>query len=119
MALITCPECGTTVSDKAASCPKCGCPISGASEAMISFFPPTAGQVFGTGCTVTYRGSEIGKCKLGQTCTVSCTEKMNVTIKANGMTVETEIEPGGKYKVDVKSGLFLPKIYVTKVDAIM
>lgn len=28
MALISCPECSTKVSDKAISCPSCGCPIS-------------------------------------------------------------------------------------------
>ena len=28
MALIQCPECGSTVSDKAAQCPKCGCPLT-------------------------------------------------------------------------------------------
>lgn len=28
MALIKCPECGNTVSDKAANCPRCGCPVS-------------------------------------------------------------------------------------------
>lgn len=26
MALLTCPECGNTISDKATRCPKCGCP---------------------------------------------------------------------------------------------
>ena len=28
MALITCPECGKEISDKATSCPNCGCPNS-------------------------------------------------------------------------------------------
>ena len=28
MALIKCPECGNTISDKASNCPKCGCPVS-------------------------------------------------------------------------------------------
>lgn len=28
MALISCPECGAKVSDKAHSCPSCGCPIA-------------------------------------------------------------------------------------------
>jgi hypothetical protein len=32
MALIQCPECGQTVSDKAALCPKCGFPIVGATQ---------------------------------------------------------------------------------------
>lgn len=26
MSLITCPECGKEISDKAAACPNCGCP---------------------------------------------------------------------------------------------
>lgn len=28
MALITCPECGKSVSDRAATCPSCGAPVS-------------------------------------------------------------------------------------------
>jgi DNA-directed RNA polymerase subunit RPC12/RpoP len=27
MALVTCPECGTEVSDQAKACPKCGAPV--------------------------------------------------------------------------------------------
>ena len=30
MAIISCPECGKQVSDRAVSCPECGCPISAA-----------------------------------------------------------------------------------------
>ena len=30
MALITCPECGKQVSDRAATCPQCGCPLQSA-----------------------------------------------------------------------------------------
>ncbi len=41
MALISCPECSTKVSDKAVSCPSCGCPISKQIEApAISVAPP-------------------------------------------------------------------------------
>jgi len=28
MALVSCPECSTNVSDRAVSCPSCGCPIA-------------------------------------------------------------------------------------------
>ena len=30
MALISCPECGKEISDKAAACPNCGCPVEAA-----------------------------------------------------------------------------------------
>lgn len=40
MALIKCPECGGTVSDKAKSCPHCGCPI-GEPEIV----PPTEREI--------------------------------------------------------------------------
>jgi TM2 domain-containing membrane protein YozV len=40
MALISCPECATNVSDKALSCPSCGCPISAPSTP--SSVTPTA-----------------------------------------------------------------------------
>lgn len=33
MALINCPECGATVSDRAAACPRCGCPVDGPAPA--------------------------------------------------------------------------------------
>lgn len=32
MSLISCPECGKEVSDKAQSCPNCGCPLHGTQE---------------------------------------------------------------------------------------
>jgi uncharacterized membrane protein YvbJ len=28
MAIISCPECGKQISDRAAECPQCGCPIN-------------------------------------------------------------------------------------------
>lgn len=36
MALIKCPECGNTFSDKATACPACGCPTSEAVNAVAS-----------------------------------------------------------------------------------
>ncbi len=35
MALITCPECGASVSDKAATCPKCGYPMKPAADLTL------------------------------------------------------------------------------------
>ncbi len=36
MAIISCPECGKQVSDRAASCPECGCPISAAAAPAVA-----------------------------------------------------------------------------------
>ena len=36
MALIRCPECGQSISDRAANCPKCGCPIGQNTEAAAA-----------------------------------------------------------------------------------
>lgn len=38
MALMNCPECNGTVSDKAVSCPHCGCPITPEQEASTIQF---------------------------------------------------------------------------------
>lgn len=39
MALITCPECGGQVSDKATFCPKCGYPINSSNDRAVSVCP--------------------------------------------------------------------------------
>src|SRR5262245_40279507 len=41
MALISCPECSTQVSDRAVSCPSCGCPISAAPQAAAVAAAPS------------------------------------------------------------------------------
>ncbi len=35
MALINCPECGASVSDRAPSCPQCGCPLNQPEQAIF------------------------------------------------------------------------------------
>jgi hypothetical protein len=40
MALMSCPECGKQVSDKAAACPHCGAPIAASSSSAA----PRAGE---------------------------------------------------------------------------
>lgn len=38
MALITCPECGKTFSDKASQCPECGCPINYCRNSVVESY---------------------------------------------------------------------------------
>ena len=45
MALISCPECATSVSDRALACPKCGCPIAKPSAVSADVPSPAPAQV--------------------------------------------------------------------------
>jgi hypothetical protein len=51
MALISCPDCGSEVSDRAPSCPKCGRPISTATVKVVTDSGPSAeaGGAYGAG----------------------------------------------------------------------
>ncbi len=44
MAIIACPECGSSVSDKAPTCPQCGCPIAQTREQTAIGTPVTTTQ---------------------------------------------------------------------------
>lgn len=40
MGLVTCPDCGTSLSDRAPACPKCGAPRTAGSASPIGAAPP-------------------------------------------------------------------------------
>ena len=42
MALISCPECNSEISDKAQSCPKCGAPVSTSEVQSIRIDPKSS-----------------------------------------------------------------------------
>lgn len=46
MALINCPECDHTVSDRATSCPKCGFPLNGVSNSKVNDQEPNPSEAF-------------------------------------------------------------------------
>lgn len=50
MALIQCPECGNTVSDKAAKCPSCGMPVDkmGTAKPAYDYSQMTMNEALGT-----------------------------------------------------------------------
>lgn len=54
MAIINCPECGKSVSDKAVSCPGCGNPLRRAEPQQVTIRDNTSffGMGSGTGCLV-------------------------------------------------------------------
>ena len=52
MALINCPECGKSVSDRASACPFCGCPIGPANNGTLRVLFVTWLKILGD-CSIT------------------------------------------------------------------
>ncbi len=50
--LISCPDCGHSVSSRAPSCPNCGGPIAGESQTVYVDQPAGFGTGFNVGCGV-------------------------------------------------------------------
>lgn len=126
MALISCPECGHTVSDKAAACPNCGCPIQqqpAANQQPVSAppivemaFDAVSGQVFNNKCYVyDMNGYELAKCRQGDTISFRCERPMTVQVKMSGCFGKptVEVEPGGLYQVSITG---MGKVRVQKVS---
>ena len=71
MALITCPECGNQVSDKAKTCPNCGipidtkvcCPNCGSSDVQIISGASKAASVLAFGILAANKVKSSYKCK--------------------------------------------------------
>ncbi len=68
MALITCTECGASVSDKAAACTQCGAPLQ---EATVTLHRKKAFGGSAMTWHVTVDGIQVGSLRSGQSITVS------------------------------------------------
>jgi len=137
MALINCPECGRSVSDKAKACPDCAFPIANASPAdtspsglvrikMSPFISPKQGPI-GTQVTLTNENGEIlWEGNTGQTAEVLFNKATKVTIKYHGhmRCVGGEgsgvIDPllGKKYNVQASAKMFRLILGLQRVDFI-
>ncbi len=117
MALITCPECNASISDKANVCIKCGFPIKKDMTVMISF-PVCPGQIFNNYCYVYHDKEEIASAKQGETVTIECHEPMRIEVKCSGFfgKPSATISPGERYKVETRG---FGTIYLSKVDSII
>lgn len=113
MALIKCPECGTEVSDKAASCPRCGCPINVASNPALIRFEQTYAMRYT--CTVTCKGKDY-TCKQGESVSIDITEPTTVQIKISGGqgSTSSQILPGRRYAVKNGGGFLGTKLVVSE-----
>ena len=112
MALISCPECSSQVSDKAPACPKCGVPIASTPRDVLIHFD-RAPQLLNIGCSVSSGGVVIAKGKQGDTLCFSCSEPTEIEVKVNGWFGKPKlvVQPGDRYNAKPRRlGFYLQKV---------
>lgn len=129
MAIINCPECGKTVSERAKACPNCGCPIEalnpdgsvriklspvkssdgfhGKQKASIS----SAGKVLWEGQT-----GEVAELKFERATTI--TVKYHLSLMHYGGECSGVVDPAKsqKYNVSARQGIMSSKLVLQPVD---
>ncbi|MBR6046261.1 MAG: zinc ribbon domain-containing protein [Ruminococcus sp.] len=120
MALIKCPECGTSVSSEAPTCVRCGYPLKQNTVVSINTTVqnPPPGGVPRTKVTVkrSNDGELIWQGKVGDIITINCKSgAMVVDIKIHGFfssaqkgLMQVTIQPGKKYQIINTPGVFFP-----------
>ena len=114
MALITCPECGQQVSDKAKSCIHCGSPIAVDNSVKIkTFLWPASSMVTAKACDleISLNGSVVWSGLAGSVVTLNVNGKEKIHILAKkvqakgpfvysrDINLDFEVEQGKKYEI--------------------
>lgn len=129
MAMITCPECGKQISDKAGTCPNCGCPIADCSpsgEVRIKFSPvKSPSGLNGNQSVSLFAGSRtLWEGKSGEVAKIHFDGPTQVTVKYHlsmmhyGGECSGTINPAEskKYNVSARQGVFSSKLVLQPVD---
>lgn len=114
MAMINCPECGQTVSDKAEICIHCGAPLKEKPAAPVYVTFPKVSTLVGRG-TVYYNGKS-ESCAIGGTVQLKIKEPTEISVKMAGYfgNPSITVEPGDNVSVNLNP---LGKISLSKVAA--
>ena len=128
MAIINCPECGKTVSDKAVTCPNCGCPIESTFNKNVKIKlsclkSPTgfhgnqkASIIFGPKVLWEGRTGDVVELKLDQPITI--TVKYHISLMHYGGECVGRIDPAKskRYNVSARQGIMSTKLVLQPVD---
>ncbi len=112
MAIIECPECGASVSDKAANCIKCGYPFSSNSRVIIYGYT----QVFAINPSVEIRinGEFIGDLARDKVLEIPISENARIDFKCGLRKNYVMVDAGKITKVKITwnriTGQLVPKI---------
>lgn len=114
MAIVSCPECGKQVSDRASACPNCGCPIAQAAASNVVKIA-VAQHPNVLGCVVPIKdtsGRLLVNAFSGSAVEIKTSKPISIqlcgTFGSPMLTVT--VKPGKKYKAVWGVGLFSPRI---------
>lgn len=111
MALISCPECGKRISDKAEHCPSCGCPIRVAAKTKkVAIALPNTNVIAGGGLAAAFLATDalistgreiLWEGHHGATATFEINKPTQIAIHLGrwSNTVERTVEPGKRYQL--------------------
>jgi hypothetical protein len=99
MALISCPECGNEVSDKAPTCPKCGVPLASALKDVLVHVEKPKTQRVRYAVRVSIGGTEVASGRQGQTLTVPVTKPTEIVVAPGHFTRKKtqQVSPGERW----------------------
>lgn len=128
MALITCPECGNLISDKASTCIRCGCPLSEiVTSGTVRIKMPNnivegwVGLFSSRRAAVVSNGRTLWEGKHGENASFTIDAPTKVTIELGGWAnpVEGIVYPRKKYALVQDMGAHMFATFrLTEVDVI-
>ena len=113
MALISCPECDSEISDKAAACPRCGAPLETASGVEIQLDPKIL-----VGAKVFWNGEKVGKLKGGRSLAFDIQQDGVLAVSGGIYKSKLDVAAGKTTRVFITAAPFTEKLRLQVVDAI-
>jgi zinc ribbon protein len=116
MALISCPECGNEVSDKAPTCPKCGAPIHVESKVVVYGYT----QPFGINpkVSVFWNGTQIGQVAQGGRLDHQISQNGQILLKCNMRKAKVDVESGRVTNIKIAWNRLTGKMVAQVVDVV-
>lgn len=116
MALISCPECGNEVSDRAPACPKCGVPIHRESRIVVNGYT----QVFALNpkVTVFWDGVEVGQVGQGGRLVHEIEKDGEVSFRCNMRKAKVQAKAGEITNIKISWNRFSGKMIAQVVDVV-
>lgn len=116
MALITCPDCGKEVSDRAAACPQCGAPMH--TESKVVVYGYTQQFAVNPGVKVFWQGKLIGTAKRGDVLSFDIETDGEVEFKGMARKASRHVQAGRVNKIKLSYNRINGKLVPEMVDVV-